>query len=53
LLSSGVPERLPLCREVTVTSGDTEEESVILFESCRIRNRIVGLGRGIHLESLV
>ena len=36
LLAGLVPERLPLCREVSVPGWDTEEQGVILLQLGRI-----------------
>lgn len=44
-----VPESLPLGREVTVTSGDTEEDGIVLEEVLGLGNGVRGLGRGVHL----
>ena len=41
--------RLPLGREVTVASGDTEDEPVELGEVLRGKDGVVGLGGGVHL----
>jgi len=48
-LASGVPEGLPLCWEVTVTSGNTEQECIEGGEFLRGDDFVVGLGRGVHL----
>ena len=40
---------LPLSREVTVTSGDTEDEGVELSKVVGGKDGIVGLGGRIHL----
>ena len=40
---------LPLSREVTETSGDTEEDGVELREVIGFKDGIAGLGRRIHL----
>jgi len=50
LFSGGVPEGLPLSREVPITSWDTEEESIVFLEGCRISDWDVGFGRGVHLR---
>ena len=44
-----IPEGLPLCREVAVTSGDTEQDGVVLEKIIRLCSRVVRLGRGVHL----
>lgn len=49
-----VPEGLPLGREVAVTSGDTEQESIVLQELSRLGDGVVGLGRSVHqLQNIV
>lgn len=49
-----VPECLPLSGEVTVASGDTEEDGIVLQEVGRLSDGVAGLGRGVHLgQSLV
>jgi hypothetical protein len=40
---------LPLSREVTVTSRDTVEDGVESVKVLGLKDRIVGLGRRIHL----
>ena len=40
---------LPLSGEVTVTGGDTEDETVELWEFVGGDDRVVGLGGGVHL----
>lgn len=45
-----VPESLPLGREVTVTGGDTEENSIILEQSLGLDDGVAGLGRSVHLS---
>ena len=55
-LSAGlVPEGLPLRREVAVSGWDAQQESVILFESGRVRERLdVGwLGRSLEELSVL
>lgn len=45
-----VPEGLELSGPVTVSGGDTEEETVVLLEGLGVgEDRVVGLGRGVHL----
>ena len=44
-----VPEGLPLSGEVTVTGGDTEQNSVEGEEVGRLNNGVAGLGRSVHL----
>lgn len=44
-----VPEGLPLGGEVTVASGDTEEDGIVLQEGIGLRNGVARLGRGVHL----
>jgi hypothetical protein len=36
--------------EVTITSGDTEEERIVALEGLGINDWNVGLGRSVHLE---
>jgi hypothetical protein len=40
---------LPLCREVTVTSGDTAKDTIELGEFGGADDRVVGLGGSMHL----
>ena len=47
--ASLVPESLPLGREVTITSGDTEEDGIVLKELVGFGNGVGGLGRSVHL----
>jgi len=47
--AAGVPEGLPLSREVTVASGDTEEDGIVLQKVAGLSNGVGGLGRGVHL----
>jgi len=47
--TSTVPERLPLCREVAVTSGNSKEESIVLSKSIRGRNRVLRTRKSMHL----
>lgn len=51
LLASLVPEGLELGREVSVTSGDAEQEGIILLELRGVGHRldISGLGGSVHL----
>lgn len=49
LLSGGIPEGLPLGREVAITSGNTEKEGIVFLEGSGIRNWVAGFGRGMHL----
>ena len=44
-----VPEGLPLGGEVTITGGDTEEDSIELEQVRGLSNGVAGLGRGVHL----
>ena len=44
-----VPESLPLGREVTVASGDPEENGIVLEELSGFGDRVGGLGRSMHL----
>jgi hypothetical protein len=44
-----VPEGLPLGREVTVTGGDTEQNSVEGEEVGGLNNGVASLGRSVHL----
>jgi len=46
--TSGVNERLPLSREVAITSGDAEEEGVERGENVRGDDWIVGFGWSVH-----
>lgn len=50
-LTGAVPEGLPLCGEVAVTGGDTEEECVVLLEDVGVGEGldVGGLGRSVHL----
>ena len=43
-----VPECLPLGREISVSSRDTEQESVVGGEDICSDDWVVGLGRGVH-----
>ena len=47
--TGGIPESLPLSREVTIAGGDTEQNTVILRELLGSDGRVLGLGRGVHL----
>lgn len=47
--ASVVPESLPLCREVTITSRDTEQHSVVFLELFRVGNGVILLVRSVHL----
>lgn len=47
--TSAVPEGLPLGGEVTVASGDTEQDGVVLKESVGFGNGVAGLGGSVHL----
>jgi hypothetical protein len=50
LTPSAVPEGLPLCWEITVTSGDTEQEGVVLLESSRVlQDFIIRFWWSMHL----
>jgi hypothetical protein len=40
---------LPLSGEVTIASGDTDNETIIVSEVVGSKDRIVGLGGRIHL----
>lgn len=44
-----VPEGLPLRGEVTVASGDTEEDAIVGEELVRGHNGVGGLGGSVHL----
>jgi hypothetical protein len=44
-----VPESLPLGREVTVTGRDTEQNGIVCKEFRGLNNRVIGLGRSVHL----
>lgn len=44
-----VPEGLPLSGEVTVTSGDTKEDGIVLQEVVGLNSGVGRLGRGVHL----
>lgn len=44
-----VDERFPLGREVSVTSGDTKEKSIVRFQDFGGDDRIGGLRSSIHL----
>lgn len=48
--TSAVPEGLPLSGEVTVASGDTEENGVVLKEGVGLSNGVAGLGGSVHLS---
>lgn len=45
-----VPEGLPLRGEVTVASGDTEQDRVVLEQVVRLDNGVARLGGGVHLD---
>ena len=47
--ASLVPEGFPLGREVTVASGNTEQNGIVLKEGVRLGNGVVGLGGSVHL----
>lgn len=47
--TGGVDERFPLGREVSVTGGDTEEESIVRFQDFGSDDGIGGLRSSIHL----
>lgn len=46
--AGGVDECLPLAREVTITSGDTEEESIEFRQLGSGDDGVCGLWRGVH-----
>lgn len=48
--TGGIPEGLPLSGEVSVTSGNTEKDGVVLQEVVGLSNGVAGLGRGVHLD---
>lgn len=45
--TGGVPERLPLGREVTVTGGDTKDVGIVLLKSLWGGNRVARLGGSV------
>lgn len=47
--TGAVPEGLPLRGEVTVASGDTEEDTIVGEELVRGHNGVGGLGGSVHL----
>lgn len=47
--ASRVPESLPLSREVTVTGGNSKEETIVLSQGAGRGNGVIGLGRSVHL----
>lgn len=50
LMPGAVPEGLPLCWEITVTSGDTEQEGVVLLENSRVlQDFIIRFWWSVHL----
>ena len=49
-LPRGIPEGLPLCWEVPVTSRNTNQECVICRENVRCNYGYVWLGRSMHLR---
>lgn len=50
LAASGIPERLPLSWEVTITGGNANEERIVALEGLGIDDwDIGGLGRSVHL----
>lgn len=44
-----VPEGLPLGREVTIASRDTEQNGIVLQQSVGLSNGVAGLGGSVHL----
>jgi len=51
LLTSGVPEGLPLSWEVTVSGWDTEQEGIVLLEDLGVDDWDgLGLWRSVHLS---
>lgn len=48
--TGAVPEGLPLRREVTVASGDTEEDGIVGEELVGGHNGVGGLGGSMHLS---
>lgn len=48
--TSGVDEGLPLAGEVSVTSGDTEEEGIVVLQFRGGNNGVVRLGDSVHLS---
>lgn len=48
--ASAVPESLPLGREVTIASRDTEQHSIVVLEAVRVGDGVVLLGRSVHLS---
>jgi hypothetical protein len=46
----GIDECLPLSREVAVTCGDTEEESIVILQLIGGNDCVVGLGGCVHLS---
>lgn len=47
--ASSIPEGLPLSREVTVASRDTEQNSIVLQKVVGLADGVARLGRGVHL----
>lgn len=47
--TSGIDERFPLGREISVTGRDTKEESVVRFQDFGSDDWVAGLGSSIHL----
>jgi hypothetical protein len=50
LAASGIPERLPLSWEVTITGGNANEERIVALEGLGIDDWDIGLGRSVHLK---
>lgn len=53
LAAGGVPESLPLCREVAVAGGDAEEEGVVGLEGLGVDDWVFGFGWCVHLDGCV
>ena len=47
--ASGIPEGLPLSREVTVAGRNTEKDGIVLQEVLGLSNGVRRLGGGVHL----
>lgn len=47
--AGSIPEGLPLCREVTVAGGNTEEDGIVLQEIIGLNDGVGRLGGSVHL----
>ena len=52
-LTSPVPEGFPLGREIAVSRRNTKKETIVVGKLVHLENRIVGLGRCLHLLKYV